>query len=1239
MSDARLRRIHTCYECMTERRPMYRKNYWPFDDHESERRFRELIVNLSQSNNGGVAFFGAGASVPASLPTWTAFHKEFLAHFGAQPSSDGAQSSQAMLTDIDYHTDRDPVKALNFVKETFAVRVSQIPPVVRLAIATRSLRYFYTTNLDEVLFEAAAGEKISAYPHYDPKEARFVYLHGRASTACSVHKTLVLGSQGYAMAYNEALGGFARDKLRSSFWPGPVIFIGTSMADQSVAWSLEEITRAARYRSVNPVYGEGMEVVSTLNWYILLKAPVRNALARDEDKRSRERYLRGLGLRVVWYQDGGNSDPHRGLPEVIQRIQRETRGLTVAETDPGFLENLLEAEELASLTSPTKTDVRRAKSILGGHHKIAAAFIDRVAGLQWFRGLRDAGALKPKPRFVSANGELQAPYWGPVCFLERVAAEAPSEVKDFLLSIETNNWVAIRQAFEILQALDEPSATALGAKFARWTVRAMAVDPHLLFNISRAAKRLNSDDKYVAALALVQSTLQELPEASPTLSDVGTYGLSEIAAPILARSESGLATLADTLRAALLRRCRTPDEDDVRHSRRAIEAHEMDRIDRSVVGLLIDVTRDTLLHTDNFEWRSSAVARLLQSPWPTERRIGIAHCFLMRSDLPTHESVIITRENLANPHLFHELARLISDGATELCEQSVEVLKCFVAARHAGATDDDNYQYWLWARVLPENWLPEQPPKDEDEDILDSDSRLFRDFYSSGVFSTSAPLDSTSFADHAARLTSDQLLALVRDPEAAGVRVTWRHDTEAMWSLLAEYAKRNGELAPLLEISLDDLSKWGSWRAVDAMPEVAGDDPERWKRVFDWSRRVASEAAEDQLWSLGRLIESSAKSVPLELSEYLEDLALRIIEKAKRTSAMESEITEDSLIGGYLNRPAGKSVQALFELLRRQMAESEATGDGQVEVPRWFIRTVLDLMAREPMALGIDAWIGLGRFYALLSSRFPDTVAFVAPHLKSESLELATTVTSFWAGYLWAPSVSSEALERLREAYGQSAPILQQDGALETDLRDRFFQHFVVGALREVPGFEDLVLMTLGAEFTPETRGSIATALGYAVKEAARESGTAFQVRAAAWFSRYWADHVNRFGGQDGTQLGKYLDWLRYLNLSPSKIAELIQESLAQVDRCFQVEAVFDYLERYVGDDPHTVLCLVGRCVEWYQLHGDFWVDRDRVRALLDQIALLTADDSTFRAVLEGFAELGAVSTEDVRRYLSGASS
>ena len=455
---------------------MHSRSNWPFDDNASLSRFNDLMQHLRRSAYGGVAFFGAGASVAAGFPTWDDFYKTFSEHFGDQPLPEHSDRHRDIPGEIDYHTNRDHDRSLAFVKSTFARTAPQIPPLYRVSLRTRSLRYFYTTNIDEMLSQAAYGEQVASYPDYLPMEARFIYLHGRASIATCIHDHLVIGTRGYQSAYDEASGGLTKSKLRL-LARYPVLFIGFSMTDRQVVLSLSEIAQAARLGQVTAADGQESEAVSQLNWYSLERAPDQNEPGREQRKRTRTRSLGQVGVKVIWYQDGGSPDPYRAAFEIVQEIQRRSRELSVAEQDGGFVDRLIAAEELAAIEFPTRSQVKRAVAIVDGHPRIASAFWDYVDGLEWFRSLRDAGVLAPKPVFATANGDRHAPYWRASGLLQRVAAVASSEVAQYLLSVETDNWVAIRHAFDILQTMDEPSAASVGAHFAKWTIESVVLRP------------------------------------------------------------------------------------------------------------------------------------------------------------------------------------------------------------------------------------------------------------------------------------------------------------------------------------------------------------------------------------------------------------------------------------------------------------------------------------------------------------------------------------------------------------------------------------------------------------------------------------------------------------------------------------------------------------------------------------------------------------------------------------------
>ena len=117
----------------------------------------------------------------------------------------------------------------------------------------------------------------------------------------------------------------------------------------------------------------------------------------------------------------------------------------------------------------------------------------------------------------------------------------------------------------------------------------------------------------------------------------------------------------------------------MQHLRHAIERHRMDLTESSAISLLIDVMRDTL--TSDKRRRSCGRARSRTFFNPTGQRRDesesptVSYCAL--TCLFTNQESSLY-ENLSNQHLFHELAKLISDGISDISEERVETLKNFV---------------------------------------------------------------------------------------------------------------------------------------------------------------------------------------------------------------------------------------------------------------------------------------------------------------------------------------------------------------------------------------------------------------------------------------------------------------------------------------------------------------------------------------------------------------------------------
>ena len=208
-----------------------------------------------------------------------------------------------MRIDFEYHANRHPAEALNFIQVELGDSALAVPPVVTMVTETNAFRYFYTTNLDEVLAEAAADKPVAAYPDYLPLDAQVIYLHGRAATATSFDHDLVLGETAYTRAYGTMSSGLARTQVERLL-PVPVLFIGFSMDDDDVMWTLRSVAESARRRATL-AGGATSGVGEPVDWYALLPAPDRDELDRTALKAEKEKDLRAYGAHVIWYADGG----------------------------------------------------------------------------------------------------------------------------------------------------------------------------------------------------------------------------------------------------------------------------------------------------------------------------------------------------------------------------------------------------------------------------------------------------------------------------------------------------------------------------------------------------------------------------------------------------------------------------------------------------------------------------------------------------------------------------------------------------------------------------------------------------------------------------------------------------------------------------------------------------------------------------------------------------------------------
>jgi hypothetical protein len=131
----------------------------------------------------------------------------------------------------------------------------------------------------------------------------------------------------------------------------------------------------------------------------------------------------------------------------------------------------LEAElrEIAALEAPTRSDLDRALLLARG--EAVNTFLASLESPAWLAPMRAAQLFESPPASeVRLDGGYRTPFWEPSRYLVRIAAEAPEEVTEALLSLpETDNSRVHRDVIE--------AALAMPAEYA---MRVASVVPSLL---------------------------------------------------------------------------------------------------------------------------------------------------------------------------------------------------------------------------------------------------------------------------------------------------------------------------------------------------------------------------------------------------------------------------------------------------------------------------------------------------------------------------------------------------------------------------------------------------------------------------------------------------------------------------------------------------------------------------------------------------------------------------------------
>lgn len=142
-------------------------------------------------------------------------------------------------------------------------------------------------------------------------------------------------------------------------------------------------------------------------------------------------------------------------------------------------------------------------------------FFRRLSSPEWIGPLRDAGFFSGAPEAIEDSEGIRVPGWLPSEYLTRVAALAPEEVAEVVLSIDTKNERVHRDFAQAAMAMPGPLAAKVAKRERKWLSRQSSLYFGLSIELADLVRHLADTVEVDAAFALARTllALKKQPDA------------------------------------------------------------------------------------------------------------------------------------------------------------------------------------------------------------------------------------------------------------------------------------------------------------------------------------------------------------------------------------------------------------------------------------------------------------------------------------------------------------------------------------------------------------------------------------------------------------------------------------------------------------------------------------------------------------------------------------------------------
>jgi len=1158
----------------------------PFYNAESEKNFQELVNAVREGYV--TAFLGAGLSA-GTHPTWPALHALMEERAGSTPKRP-YDPDKAPGDFQDFRAALGPASFLAIMKEVFSGPIAEPPVLYRIVDEISGIRSLVTTNYDENLTSLARANSrefdLSTYP--EPRaQSRYVYLHGRASTARQA-SDLVVCEDDYMRAYR---AGGPVGRILDGLFVGSSVFIGSSLEDADLANVLMNVNAYQRIRRDD----------ASVRAFAILPAkphPGTGSLPLFEATALETRHLdRRYGVKPIWYIW---DDDYAQLRVVLRRLQRETQPRLI---EPTFLERAEQLEELGRREHPSPKEQQHVLELIRAVPEYARHFFSHATSPEWFDVLLDTGVLTAvvEPR-ADSQGRVRIVPWAAAEYVRRIAKTRPEAIVITLQRLAgTENWHVRSVLAELAASLPSDHLQNALPILCQWLDSPYRADLVGHYLVGLATRLANERESSLGTQLLTAITKPKIARGTSVVElQVEDHELEGLKPAVAALIKEDAEAVYRLFHGRLIEALELEDGGPVsRWRRHAIEEDDYNytRFD-GALHFLVDGFRDALLAFVDTKPREGAreLVQLLSSDEDILRRVAL-HTLTERPDLISTATVQpITQERLFDMAGCQEFGRLLRSHFARLPEKVQDLVHEGVARgpEIEEATEDDRSRIlasWRWWFL---NQIPEPSQTEQERRWLSELRMRWGEAEESSQLMTSAwspVLGRRVDLSEARKKGPDAVLAELRSAQGQWdeVRELVREDPEGMLAL-----------AP--KLSRHDFPN--AWPYLDSYRELIKERTAfAWLPLMDMIEQLTAVPADngrDTEWAVSWLLRDGLADqqfgVPPDLLDRAFAVVVRLLDRFG-TPLEEGLAERGTLESHQLNAPAGRAADSFMLYVWRKAAE--AGGENRRipgEAYGWIERALSEGWG------GIELRHAFGQYIRTLEWCQPGWLLKNIERLWPEGngdAEVNARV-AFFDGYLWdSGPLAGDVMRALVPQYRQVTPDVASDTPIylgERDLREQFANHIVIGWIHDVDGFGFDGLLGQLLEAAPdELRAHLVWFMGKEYDQALEP-----EWRKTLWakMDEYWqrrSDALATLGAEDRSEeLTRFCTWPLKVDISVECVEARLHQAIDHLSIGYGIEQLLQYLSQKAECEPKACAALLEHTIRrWADDPEVYWIGRE----------------------------------------------